>query len=77
MGKALSIITCVMGLSLVACFGFGGKNALILGECPLTVAVVAEDDGFDGLADVYINGHFIGTTDKKKSIMKIKLESGE
>ena len=70
-------IACVAVLTQVSCLGFGAKNTIMLGECPLIVSVMAEDGGFDGVADVYINGHLIGTTDKAKGNLKIKLPRGE
>ena len=41
------------------------------------VTVTAEGDGFDGYADVYIDGKFIGTTDNQSRTLRIDLKKGE
>ena len=42
---------------------FMGKRMIKLGDCPLSITVMAEEKDFDGFADVYLNERFIGTTD--------------
>ena len=67
---------CMAGLICLALIGCGGSAKLRLGECPLTVTVKAEDDRFDGYANIYIDGNFIGTTDARSKTLKINLKKG-
>lgn len=67
----LSIPILLVGL---ACGG--GAKVLKLGDAPLTIQVDSADPGFDGLANVYINGQFIGTTDATSKSLKISLNKG-
>ena len=75
MKKTLTILTCAIAFSLLSCSGTAPP--LKLGKCPLTITVNAEGDDFDGYANVYINGKFIGTTDSKSRQLRISLERGE
>jgi hypothetical protein len=75
MKTIISLALCTAALLLSACFG--SNAALKLGDSPLTVTVKADDETFDGYANVYINGNFVGTTDRKKGSLGIRLESGE
>ena len=67
------ILLFVLGLLM----GCGSGQALKLGDCPLTVMVKADDDDFDGYANVYIDGKFIGTTDDKTRQLRVSLKPGE
>ncbi len=55
----------------------GGGNKLKLGNCPLTVTVMSEDENFDGFANIYIDGKFIGTTDAQTKALRVNLKKGE
>ena len=63
------------GLSNIMCGG--SSHSVRLGECPLTVTVKAEDNGFDGYANIFIDGKFIGTTDPESMTLRINLKKGE
>ena len=56
---------------------FMGKRMIKLGDCPLSITVMAEEKDFDGFADVYLNERFIGTTDNRTGVLKVNLEKGE
>lgn len=75
MRKGLNVFICAIVFGLLSCFGTA--PSLKLGECPLTIIVKAEDSDFDGYANVYINGKFIGATDSRNRQLKIPLERGE
>jgi hypothetical protein len=62
-------------LAAMACGG--GPKLLKLGDSPLTIQVTSPDAAFDGFANVYINGQFIGTTDRQSQTLKINLEKGQ
>lgn len=68
----VSIILC--SLLFLMC---GGKATVKLGECPLTVTVKADDVEFDGFANVFIDGKFIGSTDPRTKTLRINLKKGE
>jgi hypothetical protein len=70
------LVFSILLIGLVSGCG-GPKPAVKLGECPLTVTVKSDAEGFDGFANVYINGKFIGTTDSASKQLKISLEKGE
>lgn len=55
----------------------GSSPSVKLGECPLTITVKADDNGFDGYANVFIDGKFIGTTDPESMTLRITLKKGE
>lgn|GEM_PF-1262861 len=71
--QQLSLI--LFSLLLVGGCG-GGSQLLKLGDSPLTIQVTSPDTQFDGSANVYINGQFIGTTDSQSAAMKISLKKG-
>ncbi|RKY75872.1 hypothetical protein DRQ12_11110 [candidate division KSB1 bacterium] len=75
MRKKLAVFVYATIFILLSCSGT--TPSLKLGECPLTIIVKAEDSDFDGYANVYINGKFIGTTDSRSRQLKIPLEPGE
>lgn len=54
----------------------GGAQLLKLGDSPLTIQVTSPDAAFDGSANVYINGQFIGATDSQTATLKISLKKG-
>lgn len=55
----------------------GSSSSVKLGDCPLTISVKAEGTEFDGYANVYIDGKFIGTTDSESKTLRINLKKGE
>ena len=57
--------------------GCSASQPLKLGNCPLTVTVQSDEAGFDGSANVYIDGHFIGTTDNQSRQLRVNLKQGE
>lgn len=64
-------------LILVLLLHCGGGNKLKLGNCPLTVTVMSDDEQFDGFANIYIDGKFIGTTDAQTKALRVNLKKGE
>ena len=67
----------IISIGLCSFMCGGSSQTVKLGDCPLTVTVTAEGDGFDGYADVYIDGKFIGTTDSQSRTLRIDLKKGE
>ena len=75
MNKILSVVFLIMGWLFLVCGG--SSQSVKLGECPLTVTVKADGDDFDGYANVYIDGKFIGTTDARSQTLRVNLKKGE
>jgi len=75
MKKILILVIICLGLLSLKCGG--SSQSVKLGECPLTINVVAEGDGFDGFANVYIDGKFIGATDSRSQMLRVNLRKGE
>jgi hypothetical protein len=75
MKNVLSLLILAMSVCLLSCGG--ASTAIQLGDCPLTVVVRAEGDEFDGYANIYLDGYYLGTTDAKKRSLSINLQSGE
>lgn len=75
MQRLLPIIFIFTTIFLARCAG--NSNALKLGNSPLTVSVMSDDKAFDGFANIYLNGQFIGTTDNRSNSLKINLKKGE
>ena len=69
--------TLLLAAVLLAAGGCAGSRGLALGDAPLTVTVQADSEDFDGRANVYINNHFIGTTDPRRQNLQINLKKGE
>ena len=68
----------IAGLSVLLISGCGGRASRIrLGNCQLTITVHSEADDFEGFADVYINGQFVGTTDPSTRMLRVNLRKGE
>jgi hypothetical protein len=70
--KQLSILLFII-IIISAC----SSSALKLVESQLTISVNAEGDDFDGFANIYIDGKFIGTTDSRSQTLKVSLKKGE
>ncbi len=69
------VLTGTLIFFLSGCAGSASK--IKLGNSQLTITVQAEADDFDGFADVYINGQFIGTTDPATRALRVNLKKGE
>jgi hypothetical protein len=67
----------ILGFIVALLTGCSSSQPLKLGSCPLTITVESEDEDFDGSADVYIDGHFIGTTDDQTRQLRVSLKKGE
>lgn len=72
-----SSILLIISLALTYFTCGGSSQSIKLGECPLTITVKAEGDDFDGFANVYIDGKFIGTTDSRSQTLRVNLKKGE
>lgn len=75
MRRIIPIIIIFISSLLNSCAG--NSKALKLGNSPLTITVISDDKTFDGFANIYLNGQFIGTTDNKSQSLKISLKKGE
>lgn len=71
--RLILILGCIAAL-LIGC---AGSQPLKLGNCQLTITVESEDEDFDGSANIYIDGHFIGTTDGQTRQLRVNLRKGE
>ena len=73
-----NMLAALVLLTVLSNFMCGGSSPSVrLGECPLTISVKAEDNDFDGYANIFIDGKFIGTTDPESMTLRINLKKGE
>ena len=76
--SALLLISLCAGLLFMSISGCSSNAARIrLGDCQLTITVQADAEDFDGFADVYINGQFVGATDPSTRMLRVNLKRGE